>query len=287
MNLQRIAATVAITGAVCAGASAITFSAVAFGVDLPEPPSAPIAASMTEANVTAPAVPPHATARAGVGSGAAGSVPVGDSLSDEYNPYITPGDADYVEMEERAEYLGRETVIAECMAGEGFEYHVAAWWLGEQSQPRGLDYETSILWLDAYYGEMRQDWSIIDWQRQGCLGVGLHAAEVARAAGTPLMAPVPEPDPDALTPREIQSEFQRAIQSCMIERGYEYRIVALGEVGTSLEDNPAMPDGLTEDQRADWLLALWGNAGGGSAYRWEDAGCSGYATHVTGQDNMH
>jgi hypothetical protein len=285
MNLQRIAATVAITGAVFAGASAITFGAVAFGADLPEPPSLPVAAPTTEARVTPPSVSPSATAPAR--SGAAGSVPIVDPMSDEYNPYITPGDADYVEMEERAEHLGRETVIAECMAGEGFEYLVAAWWLGEQSQPRGLDYETSILWLDAYYGEMRQDWSITDWQRQGCLGVGVHAAEVARAAGTPLTAPVPEPDPDALTPREIQTEFQRAIQTCMNERGYEYRIRALGEYGTSLEDDPSMPDGLTEEQRADWLFALWGDAGGGSAYRWEDAGCSGYATHVTGQDNMH
>jgi hypothetical protein len=281
MNLQRIAATVAITGAVFAGASAVTFGVVAFGADLPEPPSAPIAAPTTEARVTPQATSPSALAPVPALAGI-GSVPVVDPLSDAYNPYITPGDPDFVEMEERAEHLGREAVIAECMAGQGFEYHVAAWWLGEQSQPRGLDYETSILWLDAYYGKMRQDWSITDWQKQGCLGVGLHAAEVARAAGTPLTAPVPEPDPDALTPLEIHRDFQLVIQACMADVGFDYFVPEVAEYGTDPK-----PFGLTEDEMAAWDLALWGDSGLGSAYRWEDAGCSGYATHVTGQDNMH
>lgn len=281
MNLQRIAATVAITGAVFAGASAVTFGVVAFGADLPDPPSAPVAAPTAEARVTPKATSPSALAPVPAFSGL-GSVPVVDPLSDEYNPYITPGDPQFVEMDERAEHLGREAVIAECMAGEGFEYHVAAWWLGEQSQPRGLDYETSILWLDAYYGQMRQDWSITDWQKQGCLGVGLHAAEVARAAGTPLSAPVPEPDPDALTPREIHREFQLVIQACMADAGFDYFVPEVAEYGVDPK-----PFDLAGEDVAAWELALWGDSGLGSAYRWEDAGCSGYATHVTGQDNMH
>ena len=37
----------------------------------------------------------------------------------------------------------------------------------------------------------------------------------------------------------------------------------------------------------EWWDAMYGDAGTGAAYRWEDAGCSGYATHVTGNDNMH
>jgi hypothetical protein len=281
MNLQRVAATVAITGAVFAGASAVTFGVVAFGADLPEPPSAPVAAPTAEARVT-PRATPSAPAQAPALAGTLGSVPVVDPLSNGYNPYITPGDPQFLEMEERAEYLGREAVIAECMAGEGFEYNIAAWWLGEQSQPRGLDYETSIMWLDAYYGKMRQDWSITDWQKQGCLGVGMHAAEVARAAGTPLSAPVPEPDPDALTPLEIHREFQLVIQACMADAGFDYFVPEVAQYGVDPK-----PFGLAEDQVAAWELALWGDSGLGSAYRWEDAGCSGYATHVTGQDNMH
>ncbi|MEV1128884.1 hypothetical protein [Agromyces sp. NPDC049794] len=178
------------------------------------------------------------------------------------------------------------TVISECMAGHGFAYNVDAWRLGEPVQPHGLSYEESISWLDAYYGDMNDDWSvpITDWRRQGCVGFGLHAAEVAGAAGTPL---VPEPDPEAPTWQQLQREFRLAIQSCMAERGLEYRIPEFGEYGSGIEDDPAMPEGLPREQGEAWLDALWGNAGAGAAYRWEDAGCQGYATHVTGNDNLH
>ena len=209
-------------------------------------------------------------------------MPVGDPNSDDYNPYLTPGDPEYVDPQARAEHLGRETVIAGCMAEQGFEYHVAAWWLGEQAQPKGLDYETSILWLDAYYGELRQDWSITEWSRRGCLGVGEHEAELAKAAGTPLTAPESEVDPAAPTPREVSREFQLVIQACMADAGFEYLVPEVMEYGTETK-----PSGLSADQEAAWQLALWGDSGLGSAYRWEDAGCSGYATHATGQDNMH
>lgn len=278
MNIQRVTAGIAICGIVLGAASIAVFGAGAAGMPLPDVPRAPIAApTPTSAPPTADAAPD-----------AADGVPL-DTGSLAYNPYITPGDPDYVPLEVRAEYLGRETVISKCMAEHGFEFHVAAWWLDEKSQPRGLSFDESILWLDAYYGEANDDWAVqvTDWERMGCLGVGLHAEEVARAAGTPLSVPVPDPDPEALTPREIQHEFQQAIQACMAERGFLYRISAPGDFGTSLEDDPAIPGGLNEEERAAWLDALWGNAGAGAAYRWEDAGCHGYAVHVTGNDNMH
>lgn len=281
MNVQRVTAAIAIGGVLIGAASIALLAAGAAGLPLPEVPRAPIAAPT-------PTSKPADHATAGAAPADAASVPV-DTGALDYNPYITPGDPDYIPLEVRAEYLGRETVISRCMAEHGFEYHVAAWWLDAKSQPRGLSYEESILWSDAYYGEANDDWGVqvTDWERMGCLGVGLHAEEVARAAGTPLSAPVPDPDPEAPTPREMQHEFQRAIQTCMAERGFEYRIPAVGEVGTSMEDNPAMPEGLNEEERAAWLDALWGNAGAGAAYRWEDAGCDGYAVHVTGNDNMH
>jgi hypothetical protein len=34
-------------------------------------------------------------------------------------------------------------------------------------------------------------------------------------------------------------------------------------------------------------FALFGETGGGADYRWEQAGCHGYATHVTGNDGNH
>jgi hypothetical protein len=279
MNVQRVAAVVAISGAVLGGASIVAFGAGAFGADLPEPPRMPIAAP----SVTVPSATPRPTSTAtAVAADVDPAAPVVDPLSDDYNPYITPGDPDFIPVEQRAEQLGMETVISKCMAEQGFEYLVAAWWLGEQSQPLGLDYETSIMWLDAYYGELRQDWGISDWTRRGCLGVGEHEAEVARQAGTPLSAPVPEPDPAAPTPRDIQRTFQLAIQTCMTEKGFEYLVPDLMFSGAE-----TMPSGLTEGEVAAWKLAMWGDTGLGSAYRWEDAGCSGYATHVTGQDNMH
>ena len=48
-----------------------------------------------------------------------------------------------------------------------------------------------------------------------------------------------------------------------------------------------MPVDLSADGKAAWTAAMYGDAGSAAAYRWEDAGCSGYATHVTGNDNMH
>ena len=163
--------------------------------------------------------------------------------------------------------MGREQVIAECMAENGVTYLPAAPWLNQDAQPRGLSFEQSIMWLNAYYGEAREDWSVpaSEWKRRGCLGVGDHAVAVARAAGTPLSAPLPEPDPNAPTEAEELRSFDEAIQSCMAEKGF----------------------GTVDDGQEDWWHAMYGDAGTGAAYRWEDAGCSGYATHVTGNDNMH
>jgi hypothetical protein len=153
------------------------------------------------------------------------------------------------------------------MAEQGVEYLPAAPWLNQDAQPRGLSFEQSIMWLNAFYGEAREDWSVpaSEWKRRGCLGVGDHAVAVARAAGTPLSAPVPEPDPNAPTEAEELRSFDEAIQSCMAEKGF----------------------GTVDEGQEGWWDAMYGDTGAGAAYRWEDAGCSGYATHVTGNDNMH
>ena len=245
MNVRRLAAPLAMGGiAVCAAAVALT-AAGAFGMPLFEPPRAEIAAAGETVDLDAE--------EAGVSTV--------DSLTTE------SFDSEPLSIEDRSEYMGREQVIAECMAGKGVEYLPAAPWLNQDAQPRGLSFEQSIMWLNAFYGEAREDWSVpaSEWKRRGCLGVGEHAVAVARAAGTPLSAPVPEPDPNAPTEAEERRSFDEAIQSCMTEKGF----------------------GAFDDGTDAWWDAMYGDAGTGAAYRWEDAGCSGYATHVTGNDNMH
>ena len=245
MNVRRVVAPLAFGGiAVCAAAVALTVTG-AFGMSLFEPLRTEVAA---------------AGETAGLDGEAAGASTVEPETIETYNPQL-------VSTEERSEYMGREQVIAECMAGKGVEYLPAAPWLNQDAQPRGLSFEQSIMWLNAFYGEARDDWSVpqSEWKRRGCVGVGDHAVMVARAAGTPLSAPLPEPDPNAPTEAEEWAAFTDAIRSCMTEKGF-------GEV---------------DDGTDAWWDAMYGDTGAGAAYRWEDAGCSGYATHVTGNDNMH
>jgi hypothetical protein len=244
MHVRRLAAPLAMGGIlVCAAAVALT-AAGAFGMRLFEPPPAEVGAAGetvdSDGEVDASTV---------------------DALTTE------SFDSEPLTIEDRSEYMGREQVIAECMAEKGVEYLPAAPWLNQDAQPRGLSFEQSIMWLNGFYGEAREDWSVpaSEWERRGCLGVGEHAVAVARAAGTPLSAPVPEPDPNALTEAEEWAAFQEAIRSCMTEKGF----------------------GEFDDGTDAWWDAMYGDAGTGAAYRWEDAGCSGYATHVTGNDNMH
>ena len=244
MNVRRLAAPLAMGGIlVCAAAVALT-AAGAFGIALFEPPRAEVAAAGETVD------------------------PDGEVNASTVDALTTESfDSEPLTIEDRSEYMGREQVIAECMAEQGVEYLPAAPWLNQDAQPRGLSFEQSMMWLNAFYGEAREDWSVpaSEWERRGCLGVGEHAVAVARAAGTPLSAPVPEPDPNALTEAEEWARFEEAVRSCMTEKGF----------------------GEFDDGTDAWWDAKYGDAGTGAAYRWEDAGCSGYATHVTGNDNMH
>ena len=245
MNLKRLAAPLAMGGiAVCAAAVALTVAG-AFGMPLLEPPRPEVAAADTPVDLDADEA-----------DGSTVDVPTTELF-----------DSELLSNEARSEYMGREQVIAECMAEQGVEYLPAAPWLNQDAQPRGLSFEQSIMWLNAFYGEAREDWSVpaSDWRRRGCLGVGDHAVAAARAAGNPLSAPVPEPDPNALTEKEELALFHEAVESCMADKGF----------------------GTVDAGTQGWWDAMYGNAGTGAAYRWEDAGCSGYATHVTGNDNMH
>lgn len=252
MNVRRMAAPLAMVAvAVCAGAVALTAAGVT-GVSLFEPSSVRGTAggeAVTGGGTVAAAADDPATAAA------------------DGTLVVEPFPSGVLTPEDQAEYMGREQVIAECMAEKGVEYLPAAPWLNQDAQPRGLSFEESLMWLNAFYGEAREDWSVptSEWQRRGCAGVGDHAVAVARQAGTPLSAPIPEPDPDAPTEAEELAAFWGAIESCLAEKGF----------------------GPDDDGTDEWRLAMYGDTGTGAAYRWQDAGCSGYATHITGNDNMH
>jgi hypothetical protein len=103
--------------------------------------------------------------------------------------------------------------------------------------------------------------------------------------------PVDDPDP---TNTEIWLTQQSIIADCMHEKGLEYRYTGYWLV----------PPGVTWEQRQAALdeaqsgtaefEALHGVAEFGPddpdvapEYRWEDAGCVGYAVHVTGMDDAH
>ena len=62
--------------------------------------------------------------------------------------------------------------------------------------------------------------------------------------------------------------------SCMAGKGFYYNPIT----------RPGKLSGYTEPSAG---TALWGNTGGGDAYRWQDAGCHGKAVHETGNDNNH
>lgn len=251
MNLRRLTAPIAIGGlVVCAVAAGLTVAGAYGFTPVELPGGAQTATAVTGGDTPVAAGSASATTDDGV-------VVV--------DPFGTGLESD----EDRMEYMGREQVIAECMAEQNVEYLPAAPWLNQDAQPKGLSYEQSIIWLNALYGEMRESWSVpsSEWERRGCVGVGDHAVAVARADGVPLSAPLPEPDPDAPTEQEEIATYWAAVDACMAEKGFG--------------------DGGTGDGTMTWELAMYGDTGTGSAYRWEEAGCAGYATHVTGNDNMH
>lgn len=84
---------------------------------------------------------------------------------------------------------------------------------------------------------------------------------------------------------EIWLTQQRIIAQCMREQGFEHRYTAYWLVpGDQLADRD---DALGNPSGDDYLLALWGDTGAGDDYRWEEAGCHGYAVHVTGMDDAN
>ncbi|UOE43206.1 hypothetical protein [Agromyces larvae] len=201
-----------------------------------------------------------------------------DPMSPKYNPYTTPGDPAYVTDDAKASWLGRQTVVRQCMADAGFAYLDWLWWEGGSPMPQGLDAAAEAAWMQALRGDGSADG---DWQSAGCEGAAWHAADEAAAAGTPLTAPVPPPSTGP-TPRERWLGFQDAVRACMADAGFEYRYWEFWNPAYAGTDGPAaMPTGLDEAQRAAWTTAAFGSpdSSGGSL---DGGGCWTTGAEATG-----
>ncbi|MCM3658828.1 hypothetical protein M3147_16345 [Agromyces mediolanus] len=95
--------------------------------------------------------------------------------------------------------------------------------------------------------------------------------------------PRPADDPDPAN-TEIWLTQQRIIAQCMREQGFEHRYAAYW---LASGDPVLIRDALGNPSSDEYLLALWGDTGAGDDYHWEEAGCHGYAVHVTGMDDAN
>ena len=127
------------------------------------------------------------------------------------------------------------------------------------------------------------------------------APTVAAKPGDPLATPPAAPSTDSsaapadqagagpvvLTERQQWLVFQDAVRQCMAGEGQEYLYFEWWNPAYQKEIgvNPAMPPGLSTDEKASWELTLNGNTGGGADYHWENAGCWGITVQQFG--NTH
>lgn len=98
------------------------------------------------------------------------------------------------------------------------------------------------------------------------------------------IATIPRPpadwSADQLANAEIWLTQSAIIGDCMLEKGYEYHFTPSWQGSTPWK---------FADHAPSEALALWGptDRGLGDDYDWRDAGCQGYAVHVTGMDDAH
>ena len=89
------------------------------------------------------------------------------------------------------------------------------------------------------------------------------------------------PEGDSIDNARIWVQQQGIIADCMAEQGYHYTFTL------SWERDGSLPAPYVEPGTTEWY-ALYGSPDNvGDAYRWQDAGCVGYAVHVTGMDDAH
>ena len=124
------------------------------------------------------------------------------------------------------------------------------------------------------------------------LGIPFDARRAPRRRGPLDPEPAPAPESNdagdtSFTPEQLEwLAFQQVVRDCMADAGQEYLAWEWWNPAPDTSNRfPPMPADLTPEEYAAWKLALDGDAGTGADYRWQDAGCWGYAVHVTGGTN--
>lgn len=215
-----------------------------------------------------------------------------DPMAADYNEYTDPNSPTFVTDAEKIIWWGKQSVVKKCMTDKGLAYDDARWWHGENSQPQGLSYDESIAWTKGYLGEEFMNPTGIP-EESGCSGL-LQLMDEGTIA-IPTVA-LPAETAPALTERQRWLAHQDLVRTCMTEAGFDYLYwewwnpkyqTPFDPLNTEPVIPAAQPVNLSGEQREAWNLALDGNAGLGADYRWQDAGCWGYAVHASGNDNMH
>ncbi|WP_130178201.1 hypothetical protein [Cryobacterium sp. SO1] len=92
-------------------------------------------------------------------------------------------------------------------------------------------------------------------------------------------------DPDAIPSTIAQREyFYGLVTQCMAEAGFDWQAVVSETNGSFSGVSFTHVGDIDPALQAGFTLALSGDTGGGEYYHWADAGCWGYAVHVTGND---
>jgi hypothetical protein len=181
-----------------------------------------------------------------------------DPLSPEYNPYLNPDDPAFIPEAERAAWLGRQELIRQCMNEAGHEYLEWQWWEGGSPMPEGLDAAAEAAWMAVLRGPEPGD-PTAGTPSGGCEAAAQDAVDEAADTGDPVTAPLPPRDPAAPTERERWLAFQEAVRSCMAAQGFGYDYWEYWNPADQTSgESPAMPAGLSDDQRAAWNVAAFG-----------------------------
>ena len=105
------------------------------------------------------------------------------------------------------------------------------------------------------------------------------------AEGDGNVVEVRTPNPDAIPTTIAEREyFYGLVTQCMAEAGFDWRAVVLQTDGSFSGVDFTHVGDIDPALQAGFTLALDGDTGGGDYYHWADAGCWGYAVHVTGND---
>ena len=93
------------------------------------------------------------------------------------------------------------------------------------------------------------------------------------------------PNPDAIPDTPAEHEyFYGLITQCMAEAGFDWHAVRHTIDGEFARVDMTKLGDVEPGLQAGFTLALDGDTGTGDYYHWADAGCWGYAVHVTGND---